>query len=57
MNWEAGLIDRMEKMVAIHSVMSDYYNEGKPNLGEYAQSHSQEAVDVVSEVLKILGED
>ena len=57
MDWEAGLIDRMEKMAIISTVMRDYYSTKKPSLGKFAQSHPQHEVDVVSSILVILSED
>ena len=57
MDWEAGLIDRMEKMAIISTIMRDYYSMKKPSLGAFAQSHSQQEVDVVSSILVLLSED
>ncbi|NIR67726.1 MAG: hypothetical protein GWN76_24405 [candidate division Zixibacteria bacterium] len=57
MSWDAGLIDRMEKMQVMLAVMQDYYSLDKPSLGKYAQNHSQPQVDLVASILALLGED
>lgn len=53
MNWPAGLIDRMNRLSAIHNVMNEYRKVEQPKIRNMLEQHGEEVVKIVTEILRM----